>query len=278
MLGIYKIYSSFVSSGHENLRHGRLEYELQHTMNTINRELRRASTEVSYTDHTWDTNMDLLLTNEVGDTIIITPGDPASFPIVAEGDIGPILGAGPAFGDGRVQITSYDGIGASAQGLILTPFTNLPPNGKLLPGEWFVVEPGVKTIGNTNRVLSSGSCILFSYDKNKNAVIENDGSTNEQFGFRLTTENGVGVVQKRTGGTFTDCTTGTWADVTDPKVLNITGLDFTITSNDVLNANSDTISREQVDVSLTGELVEDPGLSKSLVAVVTVRNDQYQAS
>lgn len=278
LLGIYKVYSSFVDAGFENLRHGNLTHELHSTMNTMSRELRRATTEVSYNEFDWDTDMDLQLTDDEGNIMVITPGDPVSFPVVNEGDVGPILGAGPAFGNGRVQLTLYNGNGASAQGVVLTAFQNLPENGRLLPGEWFVVDSNVKAYGDNTRVLSSGNCILFSYDKNKNLEIENEANINEQFGFKITTTNGVGKVQKRSGGDFTDCSTGTWVDVTNDKVINISSLNFVVADTNATNGNGDTLSRKQVTISLTGQLIADATLSKSLTNTVQVRNEQYTVS
>ena len=278
MLGIYKVYSSFVASGFENLRQGNLTHELHSTMNTMSRELRRATTEVSYNEFDWDTDMALQLTDGEGNVMAITPGNPGSFPVVNTGDVGPILGAGPEFGSGRVQITSYNGSGASAQGVVLTPFQNLPPNGRLEPGEWFVVESSVKAYGENTRVLSSGDCILFSYDKNKNLEIENDTNINEQFGFKITTTSGVGKIQKRSGGDFSDCSTGTWVDVTNDKVINITNLNFTVADTNATNGNGDTISRKLVTISLTGQLIADSTLSKSLTNTVEIRNEHYVVS
>ena len=278
LLGIYKVYSSFVEAGYQNLRHGNLTHELHSTMNFMSRELRRATTEVSYNSFDWDTDMDLQLTDDEGSIMVITPGDPVSFPVVNAGDVGPILGAGPAFGNGRVQLTMYNGNGASAQGYVLTAFENLPPNGRLQPGEWFVVDSDVKAYGDNTRVLSSGNCILFSYDKNKNLEIENDANINEQFGFKLVTTSGVGKIQKRSGGDFTDCSTGTWVDMTNDKVINITNLNFTVADTNATNANGDTISRKQVAISLAGQLIIDASLSKSLINTVQVRNEQYTVS
>lgn len=277
MLGIYKVYSSFVSSGMDNLREARLQQEMHTVMHKMSRELRRATTEVTYATFDWNTDIVLKVNSEdVGSTHLITPGNPGSFPVVNEGEIGPILGAGPAFGNGRVRLDYYKGNGASAHGTVLTAFTNLPSNGKLKPGEWFVVEPNVTSYGEATRVLDSGECILFSYDKNKNLEIENDANTNEQFGFRLTTSSGVGTVEQRTGGTFTDCSTGNWVALTNPNLVNITNLDFTVSSTDVSGDAGGTISRKKITISITGELVGNSSYTKTLTKSVNVRNDQYE--
>lgn len=278
LLGIYKVYSSFVETGHGNLRHGNLTQELHSSMNMMTRELRRATTEVSFNSFDWDTNMILQLTDETGDVMVITPGNPVSFPVVNQGDVGPILGAGPEFGNGRVQINWYNGSGASGQGTVLTEFQNLPANGKLQPGEWFVVQSDVKAYGENTRILSSGNCILFSYDKNKNLQIDNDATTNEQYGFKLTTANGVGKIQKRSGGDFTDCTTGNWVDVTNGSVINITNLNFAVTDTTETNGSGNTLMRKQIIVTLTGQLIADASLSKTLTQTVNVRNEQYEVN
>jgi prepilin-type N-terminal cleavage/methylation domain-containing protein len=278
LLAIYKVYSSFVQSGFNNLRHTQLHQTMETNLNLMSRELQRATTEVNYTSFDWDTDMILKLTDEEGDVMVITPGNPVSFPIVRAGEIGPILGAGPAYGNGRVQINLYNGSGASAQGTVLTPFQNLPGSGKLDPGEWFVVDSGVKSYGENTRVLNSGNCILFSYDKNKNKEIENDSNINEQYGYKLTTQSSVGKIQQRIGGDFTDCSTGTWVDMTNPNLVNVSQLSFTVSNSDVTGTSGGIISRKKIAISLTGQLVADASYTKTLTKMVEIKNDQYVAS
>jgi len=87
-----------------------------------------------------------------------------------------------------------------------------------------------------------GSCIVYAYDAtylpgNVGGVIENT----DLFGFRL---NGSVVQMRQTGvvdgancvgGTCDNCTNGTWEDVTDPNLIEITELTFDLANSQCLN-------------------------------------------
>lgn len=62
----------------------------------------------------------------------------------------------------------------------------------------------------------AGDCVEFSYDANNNGTLDTD---TELFGFRINNQ----TVQIRTGGTggIANCSTGNWADLTDPTVLRV---------------------------------------------------------
>jgi type IV pilus assembly protein PilW len=80
------------------------------------------------------------------------------------------------------------------------------------------VSPVINDMG---RVEVNGSCILYSYDFDKNGG-KGTGDF-ESFGFRLND----GAIEMRTAGDGHACNTGTWQDVTDSSVT-ITSLTFTL--------------------------------------------------
>jgi type IV pilus assembly protein PilW len=75
--------------------------------------------------------------------------------------------------------------------------------------------------------LVSPSCVLYSYDSNSDGVVENS----EWFGFRLEAgairmRSACGAGPDADSNCDTDCDAGTWEAVTDPSVVNVTGLTF----------------------------------------------------
>jgi len=80
----------------------------------------------------------------------------------------------------------------------------------------------------------NSSCALYSYDYNQNGVVDDA----EKYGYKLTSD----VVQMRTScngaNCFTDCSLGTWQDVTDVNVIIISGLTFTSTNSKCQNTSA----------------------------------------
>jgi len=150
----------------------------------------------------------------------------------------------------------------------------------------------------------AGSCVLYSYDLNKNKQIgvgsaataapfnapPYDLANVEQFGIRW-----VGnTVQMRTGLALPsevslDCDSGAWANLSD-KNTEITNLKFTLNTQylDVsAGATCTTINTNccvsghacqlirNVSVEISGRLVHDPSIAKSVSALTRIRNDKY---
>ncbi|MGD8339908.1 MAG: prepilin-type N-terminal cleavage/methylation domain-containing protein [Gammaproteobacteria bacterium] len=88
-----------------------------------------------------------------------------------------------------------------------------------------------------------GSCLVYAYDAtylggNVGGTLE----TTDLFGFRL---NGTVVQMRQTGvvdgvacvgGTCNSCTNGTWQNVTDPNLIEITALSFDLANSQCINA------------------------------------------
>lgn len=156
-----------------------------------------------------------------------------------------------------------------------------------------------------------GSCLLYSYDAtyapgNAAGVLENA----DLFGFRL---NGS-VVQMRqsgvvdgaacVGGTCTSCNNGTWENVTDPDLIEITDLTFDLAASQCLNgaepnaiddnadgvvddpdefdcyvtvpangSNAVTVETRELLITVAGRLSGDVSTQASVSQSVKVRND-----
>lgn len=122
----------------------------------------------------------------------------------------------------------------------------------------------------------SSSCILFAYDADVNSALPATNSTtsDERFGYRL---SGT-VVQGRplTDSAFS-CSSGVWENLTDPNLIQITNLTFTISPTVVtLNAIGNTLVIRNVTISITGRLANDATVTRTMTETVRVRNDKFQ--
>lgn len=123
-----------------------------------------------------------------------------------------------------------------------------------------------------------GGCILYSYDEDKDDA---DGAPNpeDQHGFRLH-DGGVQIKTSDTtcgGATCTDCDSGTWWLLTDPRSVRITALAFRGGEHAYpLADGARQLVARTVDVDLAGELVADATLRHRLTASVDVRNHELR--
>lgn len=146
-----------------------------------------------------------------------------------------------------------------------------------------VLSSGVNTnpfmiTGTSDLVVPSSSCILFTYDLNKDAGLPALGAipSDERFGYRLS----AGAIQTRamTDNAFS-CTTGNWENLTDPNLVTVTNLVFTLTTN-VLPltdpVTTEAIALRYVNILVAGALASDASVSTTFSTNIKVRNDKYQ--
>lgn len=147
----------------------------------------------------------------------------------------------------------------------------------------------------------SGSCILYSYDRDQDGVVD----ANELFGFRLN----AGVVEMRTTGVPANAPTcagvGQWAELTDAGFMNVTTLTFSLAASECLNGREPdtvdndgangvddvaevdcyamapatgniTVETRQVTITLAAELTNDAFVRMSMTQNVRVRNDMVR--
>ncbi len=117
----------------------------------------------------------------------------------------------------------------------------------------------------------SGSCIVYRY--------QFDGSERNA-GFRLK----AGQIELKDGGTLDDCTSGTWAAVTDSSMVNITTLDFDASGS----ACFDRITRgaiacaslvsgvliRRITIEIAAQLTADQSVAVQTRDTIRVRNDR----
>lgn len=125
-------------------------------------------------------------------------------------------------------------------------------------------------------VNAGNNCILFSYDHNGNGSLPSISSSydDERYGYRL---NG-NVVQARPPGASFSCgaSASEWENMTDPNVVKITALTFTLTTTTLATGPGATsLALRSVDISITGQLAADSSITKTLTQHVRIRNDKY---
>jgi prepilin-type N-terminal cleavage/methylation domain-containing protein len=149
-----------------------------------------------------------------------------------------------------------------------------------------VSTSGTCPVGNFNELaVVSANCLVVAYDNSANAtagVVD----AGEFHGFRLETKNGVGVIQASlSGASAPDCSAAAnstaWLDVSDPTVVDVTGLTFTDVSDSGGCVQQKTtgmwIVVQDIRVQMSGRWVEAGGgqltTTRGLDETVRVKND-----
>jgi prepilin peptidase dependent protein B len=117
-------------------------------------------------------------------------------------------------------------------------------------------------------------CVLFTYDRSGNGTLPTISSSidDERYGFRIYNN----ILQTRPPGALYTCTASAsnWENMIDPNVITITALSFT-PNNTTVSANGHNLVIRSVDIAITGQLVSDSSVTKTITAHVRVRNDKY---
>lgn len=150
-------------------------------------------------------------------------------------------------------------------------------------GYWSQASSIIGTHSNTNPFMASGAdistnasnnCILFTYDHTNAGALPTISSSIDdlRYGYRL---SGSAVQSRPWGATFA-CTaaSGNWTNITDTNVINVTALNFAL-STQVVTVGSHTITIRYVTITLTGSLVSNSAVSETLVENVRIANDKY---
>lgn len=152
-------------------------------------------------------------------------------------------------------------------------------------GYWGNAMSDVNTGVNNNPFMAAGidvsvnganNCILFAYDYNSNGSLPaiSSASDDERYGFRVVNQ----TLQSRPPGAPYDCTAAAsaWENVTNPSILQITGLTFTLSATTVPPAQATKVMQiRYVTITITGRLTSDTSVTKTLNEHVRIRNDKY---
>jgi prepilin peptidase dependent protein B len=121
----------------------------------------------------------------------------------------------------------------------------------------------------------SRTCILYSYDATSNGILDTapnaDNIPDERFGFRLNS----GAVEMRQAGA--DCDSAGWHDISDPRSVTITVLQFNSTPTKVteINVNSGQFITRHIEIRMQGRLKQDAAIQRTIIAGIHVRNDRF---
>lgn len=141
------------------------------------------------------------------------------------------------------------------------------------------IENPFLTTGVSDITAPTANCILFTYDLNMDGTLPAVGTagSDERYGYRVNNQ----VLQTRAASDPNfDCNAGTWENLTNPNLIQVTGLTFTITENvqelDPGDPATATIRVRQVTIAITGQLASDAAIQRTITSEVRVRNDKYQ--
>jgi prepilin peptidase dependent protein B len=151
----------------------------------------------------------------------------------------------------------------------------------------------VRNFAAPTTVLTSGNCILYSYDADADGAVDD----NEHFGFRLRN----GTINMRLSGAPANPATcdgeeDSWEENIAGDQITITALTFDLGNSKCKNVTTSTafnstctaaaatvgnlnggdqiVETRQVSITLSGRLANDPTVSKTLTGIVKVRNDR----
>ena len=104
------------------------------------------------------------------------------------------------------------------------------------------------------------SCILFAYDRNANGVLDTHNG-NENYGYRLRDK----AIEMRTAGA--GCDDGGWHDLTDPNVVEVSRLYFTLHP---LTLGERVLT--QIEINIIANLKNQPEVSRQSTLHFMVNN------
>jgi prepilin peptidase dependent protein B len=107
---------------------------------------------------------------------------------------------------------------------------------------------------------SENSCINFAYDRNQNGVLDSS-SNNENYGFRLRDH----AVEIRLDGA--KCDESGWHDLTDPKIIQVMTLIFTLEKQTV-----QLVTQTRVNIELYARLKKHPEISRNINTSILIEN------
>lgn len=150
-------------------------------------------------------------------------------------------------------------------------------------GYWSLSSSIIGSHANTNPFMTSSTditigsgnnCILVTYDHTNTGALPAISSSVDdcRYGYRLS----GGAVQSRPWGAPFACnaSASSWTNITDPNTVNISVLNFA-QSTQVVTGAGHTITIRYVTITLTGSLVTNSTITKTLTTNVRVENDKY---
>ncbi|MHB1401010.1 MAG: prepilin-type N-terminal cleavage/methylation domain-containing protein [Thiobacillus sp.] len=260
-----------LSNSNDNIKMARLDQELRQVMTMLSRDLRRATS--------WDASVDVARISLVTPlTLSATSGNVSVTSPSASGNLADIdarfIGGTLVYKNGS---TVYQGsiTGFSGSSFAVTLTGTWPDVVKTVDGvaasSWSILRP-------ESTLTISGTCILFASDNILDDTTSGAYESSERYGYRY--DDAADAIEVRTSGASADgCSSGgTWVNLTDEGLVEIT--DFSVTDNSpaTLVASGFDINVREFTISITGRLKADPGVERTLQETVRVRNDRLSPS
>ncbi len=277
-------------SSQEDLQNVRLNGAIYSALNGMTTQIARANSFSTTAASSYNAQYRLKVSPSDN---LISPGSPGSLPptfpetSTANGQTGPIIittkldengnTINNRYISGAARLTQYSGSGSSATSTNIQTWVEEPgPTSNVIDlevGQWAWLNPFVYNTDSTNSLqigtfAAENDCILFSYDKNNDALI----TTDDQFGFRLAQQNGIGVIQKRNGGTPFSCANNSaWENITDANDIDVTTLKFTDTPT-IFTVHGETMTIHNITIDIQARLVGNSDVSFTRSETIMVRN------
>lgn len=250
-------------NSNDNIKMARLEQDLRQTMQMVSRDLRRATT--------WDTTFDvakaavaapLTLSANTGSVTVSSTGTDFST-IGAKAVGGTLIHVDSTGAVYQGTITAYSSPSYTVTLTGTWPTAVTKTNG-ISQGSWNILRP-------ESALTVSGTCVLFIYDFHVNDA---DPYAVGRYGYRYDSANQA--VEARTSGANTDtCSSGgTWEDITDPNVVAVTAFSVTDNSPAAVTSSGLSVSIREYTISVTGQLISDPTVTRTFQETIRVRNDR----
>lgn len=125
-------------------------------------------------------------------------------------------------------------------------------------------------------VNAANNCIIFTYDHAKNGTLPAISASydDDRYGFQLNN----GVIQARPQGAAFSCSSPTagWDNMTDPNLITITALTFTLNTSTVTTGpGTKGIAVRSVDITISGHLTNNASISSTVTQHIRLRNDKF---
>ena len=290
LAGVIGIFSMSLKSNSDNLKMTRLNQELRSAMDLMQRELRRtaywhlatyaASPAGNMIPSATSGSVNLNSVYDDGTTTV------DSFSQFSSGAVGlQVITEGAS-----ATITAYN----SASQVSATVTNDFSSTALIKEGAWMITNPFSNSTYDLG-INGTGDCITYAYDQDDpvtnptaTAAQKTAVGNNEQFGFRLANN---AVEMYRYTSAARDCTaaaeTDDWNPVTSPSI-SITALSFSNASGQCVNLTDNSsncnvttpdvgdllLYIREIDISMTGQLINDASVSRTLTETVRLRNDR----
>jgi hypothetical protein len=136
-------------------------------------------------------------------------------------------------------------------------------------GSWTILRPQASVTIADATGDGTTDCALFTYD------LDLDGAfgSSEYLGYRYDDDN-LAVETRYSGASGNTCTTGgSWEDITDPNVVQVTSFSIADASPADVSSSGMYLGVRQYTITISGRLAADASVIRTMQETIRVRND-----